>query len=700
MKGTQKEKPNRLIDEKSPYLLQHAYNPVNWYPWSEEAFRKAKNEDKPVFLSIGYASCHWCHVMEKESFEDPKVAKALNDAFVCIKVDREERPDIDAAYMDIAIRANGSGGWPLSVFMTPQKKPFFITSYVPREDGDGVPGILTLTRRIDAAWKRKRKDLDKDAERFYSVFNEAKKKEPALINAKDILRRAYQELSDAFDGENGGFGTAPKFPPAGYLLFLMRYWKRYGEQHAMDMVNKTLEMMRTGGIFDHIGGGFHRYTLDAAWLVPHFEKLLYDQALLSVAYTEAYLITKNPDYKKTVIDTLNFVLKYMSSERGGFYSSKDADSEGTEGKFYMWTYQDLLNAVGPADADLVAMVFNITREGNFLERRTNEGYATGKNILNMRRAIGDVSSSLKMEPKVVHDKLVSAMDKMRAYRDKRVPPDTDDKVLTDMNGLLIAALALAGRVFGEARFVEAAEKAADFIMDRMTYSGSRLYHSYAGGEASIPAFLDDYAFFIHGLLELYETTFKLDYLKAALRYNGSLSEHFLDTKAGGFYYQSDDAEIVLTRKKYLSDGVLPSGNSMQFLNSLRLWHFTDDRKLKDTPSAMENAFSSYMAAKPTSAAFALNAINFKLGPVHEIVIVEGGDPENAKTLAAALGSAFVPNKVSLLKSESNANIIKTIADFTEFLGPQKGRSTVYVCSNYSCKMPTSDPHMMLSLLEQ
>ncbi|MFO7783682.1 MAG: thioredoxin domain-containing protein, partial [Desulfatiglandales bacterium] len=499
---------NSLIHEKSPYLLQHAHNPVDWYGWGEEAFEKARQENKPIFLSIGYSTCHWCHVMEKESFEDPEVAKLLNDVFVSIKVDREERPDLDHVYMTVCRMATGGGGWPLTIIMTPDKKPFFAATYIPKTSRYGRAGMMELIPRVEQVWKTRQQEVLESAAGMTQALHHLETTPTVKELNQHTLEKAFQDLSKRFDRTHGGFSSSPKFPTPHNLSFLLRYWKRTGNTEALHMVEKTLQELRWGGIFDQIGYGFHRYSTDKEWLVPHFEKMLYDQAMLALAYLETYQATGNALYRDVAREVFAYVLRDMRSPEGGFYSAEDADSEGVEGKFYLWTEEELREILSKQEADLLIQAFNVEERGNFTEEATGE--LTGANILYPGKDPAGMGAELSRK-------------KLFEARKKRVHPYKDDKILTDWNGLMIAALARGARVLGEEQYALAAIDAARFVLDRMRTPEGRLLHRYREGDAAITANTDDYAFFIWGLLELYQATFDATHLQTAL----SLSEDLI-----------------------------------------------------------------------------------------------------------------------------------------------------------------------------
>jgi len=499
---SEKKSPNKLIFEKSPYLLQHAYNPIDWHPWGEDAFEKAGRENKPIFLSIGYSTCHWCHVMEEESFDDPEVARLMNDAFVSIKVDREERPDIDSIYMTVCQMLTGSGGWPLTILMTPDKKPFFAGTYFPKENRFGRIGMMELVPQIKEVWIQ---HYDEVVDSVNQV-TEALRRAAVTVSGKEIneaaLKAAYIQLSQGFDEEYGGFGTSSHS-----LFFLLRYWRRTGNERALEIVERTLQAMRHGGVYDHIGFGFHRYTTDRGWLVPHFEKMLYDQALIAMAYIEAYQATRKEEFADTAREIFTYILRDMTAPSGGFYSAEDADSEGEEGKFYLWTEEEIKKSLSEEEAEFALKIFNAQKDGNFTEEIT--GHKTGKNILHLRKSLKEIAIDLKIDEQEVKRHLEEMRKKLFAFREKRIHPYKDDKILTDWNGLMIAALAKGAQVFDEPKYAEAARNAITFILKNLMRGDGRLLHRYREGQAAVPGNVNDYAFLIWGLIELYEATFEL-----------------------------------------------------------------------------------------------------------------------------------------------------------------------------------------------
>ncbi len=693
-------KQNRLKDEKSPYLLQHADNPVDWYPWGDEAFEKAIKEDKPILLSIGYSTCHWCHVMEHESFEDPEVAKLMNDTFVSIKVDREERPDIDNIFMAVCqLVSKGGCGWPLNIVMTPDKKPFFAATYIPKEARFGRIGMLELVPKIKEVWENQREEVVKSADSITARLKQATGL-PENKNDKDLsagtLTVGYNQLLGRFDETNGGFGTAPKFPTPHNHLFLLRYWKRTGDEQALYMVEKTLQEVRMGGVYDHVGFGFHRYSTDSGWFLPHFEKMLYDQAMLAIVYTEAYQATGNEEYEKTAREIFTYVLRDMTAPEGGFYSAEDADSEGVEGKFYVWTEEEIKEVLGEEDAELILRTYNTDREGNFSEEASGE--RTGANILHLKKPLNEVASSFKMGEEDFGIRLEKARKKLFDVREKRVHPHKDDKILTDWNGLMIAALAKGAGAFNEPQYAKAAKSAADFIMKDMRDSKGRLHHRYREGEAGITANIDDYSFMIWGLLDLYENTFDIKYLKAALELQEQMTRLFWDDKYGGFYFTSNEGEELIIRQKEIYDGAIPSGNSVAMLNLLKLFRITGDPVYEGMASKLGRAFSQTVEQAPMAYTQLLTALDFGFGPSYEVVIAGGPEGSDTEEMIDALRQQYIPNKVTLFREPGDQPEITSISEFTKNQLPINGKATAYVCRNHVCNLPTNDIDKMINLL--
>lgn len=678
---------NRLSQEKSPYLLQHADNPVDWYPWGEEAFEKARAENKPVFLSIGYATCHWCHVMEHESFEDREVAELMNDAFVCIKVDREERPDIDTIYMTVCQMLTGSGGWPLTIFLTPDKQPFFAGTYIPKHDRFGRPGMLEMIPRIKEIWKLKQQDLIRSAAEITQALQGTGQQSPGDRMNESALKSGYEQLSRRFDRVFGGFGDSPKFPTPHQHMFLLRYWKRTRDPRALEMVEKTLHSMRQGGIYDHIGFGFHRYSTDREWLVPHFEKMLYDQALLSIAYIEAFQATHEEEYARVAREIFEYVLRDMTDPRGGFYSAEDADSEGVEGKFYVWKAEELAEILGD-EAPFFFEVFNIEKNGNFIEQLA--GHRTGDNIIYRTKPWGVLGTENKMEEQLLRLRIDAARQKLFDVRRKRVHPLKDDKILTDWNGLMIASLAKAASALAEPKYAEAAAKAAKFALTTLRNPDGSLLHRYRQGDAAIQGNLDDYAFLIWGLLELYQTAFDVSYLKNAIELNEYLLQHFWDDRAGGFFFTDEKGEKLLVRSKEVYDGAVPSGNSVAYLNLLRLSRMTGNTAWEQKAEELERAFSAQVGQTASAHTLFLVGLDFRIGPSYEVVIA--GRPETGDTaeMLVAMQKIFAPNKILMFRPEgTDLPEISQIARFTEGQKSIEGKATAYICKNYVCNVPTT-----------
>ncbi len=681
------EEFNRLVFERSPYLLQHARNPVDWNAWGDAPFEQAKAEGKLVFLSIGYSTCHWCHVMEHESFEDDEVAALMNAGFVSIKVDREERPDIDEIYMSVTQAMTGSGGWPMTVILTPDRKPVFAGTYFPKQSKFGRPGMMELLPKITAAYKTDPAKFAKAGESITKYLQEQRVGKPGDVDPGALLPQAYRQHKDTFDSARGGFGGAPKFPTPHRLMYLLRYWKRSGEAQALAMVEKTLTEMRLGGMYDHVGHGFHRYSTDPEWLVPHFEKMLYDQALLTMAYTEAYQATGNQFYADTASEILGYVMRDMTAPEGGFYSAEDADSEGEEGKFYVWTIDEVMEILGEEEGTLYAEALNFDKAGNWAEGKTHK-----TNIPHRSKTLDDDALRVRLE---------ASRNKLFTVREKRIHPYKDDKILTDWNGLMIAALAKTSRALGSVEHRIAAIKAVDFLLGTMRTADGRLLHRYRGGHAGIPAQQEDYAFVVWGLLELYETTFDEKYLEAAIELNALMAKHYGDEKDGGFYMTADDAEALIMRPKTVYDGAIPSGNSVAVYNLLRLSRMTGDTTLEDKANATAQAFGGTVSASPSNFALMLLGLDFAAGPSYEVVIAGEKGKADTQSMVAALNKPFIPNKVVLFRPDGEAEpLITKIASYTDSQKSLDGEATAYVCKNFVCSFPTTDIEKMLSLLAE
>ena len=694
-----KIKYNRLINESSPYLQQHATNPIDWYPWSAEAFERAKREDKPVFLSIGYSTCHWCHVMEHESFSDSEVAAILNRHFISIKVDREERPDIDKIYMTVTQAMTGRGGWPMTVILTPDKKPFFAGTYFPKSSRWGRPGLMDLLPRIVDVWQNDRENVLKNADQITDLLIRLNNRRPGEVPDEQIFASAQNRLIEIYDPEFGGFGSAPKFPTPHILTFLLRQYHHSGESGLLAMVEKTLRKMRMGGIFDQVGFGFHRYSTDARWLVPHFEKMLYDQALLAMAYIEAYQVTGNQFYARTARDIFTYILRDMTASEGGFYSAEDADSEGVEGKFYLWSYAQIREILKPNDAQLYQSIFNISVDGNFTSPE-HEG-TNGNNIPHLKKLLSEISRDLKIPQADLQNRLERIRQKLFETRKNRIHPFKDDKILTDWNGLMIAALAKAGKVLNDPHYTRAAYQAADFVSDRLRDDNGKLLKRYRQGKAGVAAQLNDYAFMIWGLLELYENTYETKFLKEAVRLNDLMLAHFWDHENGGFFLTADDGETILVRHKDVYDGAIPSGNSVALLNLLRLNRMTGNKTYAAKAEKIVKAFSADIASYPAGHAQFMAGLNFALRLNYEIVIVGKASARDSLDMLAALRKRYLPETVVIFipTDSKTASEINNLAPFTRSMKALNNRATAYVCQDFYCKLPTNSIGQMLDNLK-
>jgi len=680
-------KMNRLANEQSPYLLQHADNPVDWYPWGKEAFKKARELDRPIFLSIGYSTCHWCHVMEHESFEDDSVAKLLNDSFISIKVDREELPEIDHVYMSVCQAMTGGGGWPLTIVMTPAKEPFFAGTYFPKDKRGGRSGLFQILPMIADAWNSKRQDIMTSVGQVKNYLDQLNSKPAGNNFSTELINKAYDQFRNGFDEEYGGFFRAPKFPSPHNLIFLMRYYHSFDNKIALDMATKTLKQMRLGGIYDHIGFGFHRYSTDRHWFVPHFEKMLYDQAMIAMAYTEAYHITGDEIFAQTAREIFTYVLRDMTASEGGFYSAEDADSEGEEGKFYIWTEQEITEVLGKEYSKEFNDIFSITTPGNY--RDESSGKETRLNIPHLKNYNANGSNDFE-----------SAREKLFNIREKRIHPLKDDKILTDWNGLMIAALAKAAIVLNEPVYLDAAEKAAEFVLHSIS-KGERLLKRYRNGVAALDAHLDDYAFMAWGLLELYEATFATKYLSQALDLMNIMVEDFWDDKNGGFFLGSDQSEKLIVRSKTAYDGAIPSGNSVAVMNMVKLTRITGNTKWAELAEKTIRAFSEDVNRTPTGYTLMLTGFMFDTQNSKEIVIVGDSRNRNTTKFLHTIRASYAPHKVLLFKDTSvSDNRLEQLANWTSTQNSINGKPTAYVCKNFACNQPTSDIQTALSFINE
>ena len=681
---------NRLIDEKSPYLLQHAGNPVNWYPWGEEAFQKAKKENKPIFLSIGYATCHWCHVMAHESFEDEEVAGILNLDFIAIKVDREERPDVDKIYMSACQAMTGQGGWPLSIFLTPEGKPFFAGTYFPKSSRMRMPGFMDILRQLAAIWQKDRLSILKASEEITKAIQSLDSGRSEQAVSLDTLKKGHEQLMRTFDPNWGGFDTAPKFPTPHRLTFLLRWHKRGADPVALNMVEKTLNAMRRGGIFDHIGFGFHRYSVDKKWLVPHFEKMLYDQALLAMAYTEAYQVTGKAKFAQVVREILTYVLRDMTAPEGGFYCAEDADSDGKEGLFYVWTPGEVKKHLGDKLGDLFCRFHDITDEGNFEDGNSIPHIPVDPDAFAKKEGV-----DLKRLETVLED----ARQQLFIVREKRIHPLKDDKILTAWNGLMIAALAKASQALGDQTYTDAARRAASFISKSLREADGRLLRRYRQGDAAYPGYLDDYAFFVWGLIELYEATFDVSYLEEAVSLNEEMIDVFWDKKGGGLFFTGRGNESLIIQNKEIYDGALPSGNSVAALNFLRLGRMTGNINLEKKYEQLIRYFSGQITEHPMAYTQLLAALDFMVGPSKEIVITGDHTLDSTQAMIASVHRRFLPNKVLLFRPQGlKGKRLVGLSPFIEPMAPMNQQPTVFLCEQYACQTPITDVDQLNSAI--
>jgi uncharacterized protein YyaL (SSP411 family) len=693
---TDERKPNRLIHELSPYLLQHAWNPVDWHPWGEEAFAEARDSDRMIFLSIGYATCHWCHVMEKESFEDPEVAVVLNRHYIPIKVDREERPDLDQLYMTASQALTGSGGWPLNVVLTPDRRPFFAMTYVPKGRRFGNPGIIEILSEIARMWQEDRKRLLAAADSVLVQINEVPEKGRSPL--RSALDAGFESLLLNYDRINGGFGLAPKFPLAHNLFFLLRYARIRKDDRAVMMVETTLRSMGMGGIYDHVGYGFHRYSTDARWLVPHFEKMLYDQALLATALIEACQVTGNTFFGRTARECLLYVEREMTSPEGGFYSAQDADTDGEEGGYYLWTRKEIEELLPEELFRVAADAWHLTTAGNFVDAVTGE--RTGKNIIHLARKDDDLARQAGVSSPELHALLESAREILYQARRKRKQPLTDDKILADWNGLMIGAFSLAARAFSNDRYAAAARKAADLVLDTMRKGDGGLLHRYRKGKAGIDGKATDYSFLIFGLTELYRATFMPVYLSAAVDLQGFFDDHFWDGKRGGYFSTPSGQEDLIVRQKDFYDGAIPSANSVAFTNLHHLSLLTGNDTYERKASDLAKIFTPLVSRSPAAHTFYLSGLSGVFGPATSVVIAEGDDNAIAREMIRVLDQGFHPFTIVLKTAANTQKELSIVSPFTMEMGSLEGKSTAYICSRRNCSRPVTSVEDMLALLEK
>ena len=673
--------PNRLIHESSPYLRQHANNPVDWYPWGHEALERAVREDKPILLSVGYSACHWCHVMERESFEDEAIAALMNEHFVSIKVDREERADIDSIYMAAVQAMTGQGGWPMTVFLTPDGKPFYGGTYFPPEERGGLPSFPRVLTTMADVYRNRRGDVANTTAQLVTHMRQMTRSTPGLEPLTDvILSDAVRELRKQFDDSYGGFGLQPKFPQPMTLEFLLRQYLRTEDPSVLEMVELTLDRMARGGIYDQLGGGFHRYSTDTYWLVPHFEKMLYDNALLARLYLHAYQVTRNPMYRRIVEETLDYVIREMTSPEGGFYSAQDADSEGEEGKFFVWRPEEVSEVLGKDRGTFVNDFYGVTIHGNF----------EGRSILHIPTPLPDFALAVGMDEAALETRLRESRDKLMERRASRVAPERDDKVLTSWNGLMLAAFAEAGAVLDRDDYREVARSSGAFLLDNLMDESGRLLRTYKDGQAKLFGYLEDYAFLIDGLLLLHEATFGERWLDAALKLGGSMVDLFWDDTSQQFYDTGSDHETLVIRPRDLTDNAAPAGSSMAVSVMLRLAVLTGDSAYNSKAATSLRAANAVMQRFPTAAGHWLGALDFYLSKVKEVAIVGEPDSEATASLVEKVYQDYLPNRVVV----GTANAGKDSGSDLPLLHDRKqvgGRPTAYVCENYVCQLPVNEP---------
>ncbi len=681
--------PNSLANETSPYLLQHKDNPVDWYAWGPEALEKAKQEDKPILVSIGYSACHWCHVMEHESFEDEATAALMNERFVSIKVDREERPDLDSIYMSAVQAMSGHGGWPLNCFLTPEGSPFYGGTYWPPDDRMGMPSFTKVLEAVSDTYRNRREEVVENANQIRKYLVEASATTPKHdpLNA-EIIDQAVRGLARAFDPANGGFGAAPKFPQPALVEFLLRTHRRSGDDRAAAMAKQTLDRMAAGGIYDQIGGGFHRYAVDAIWLVPHFEKMLYDNAQLARAYLDGYRALGDKQYRLVAIQILDYVLREMTSPDGGLFATQDADTEGEEGKFYVWSKAEFDEVLESDDAIVVARYYDVTDTGSF----------EGHNVLNVPEPPVDVAKQLGITAEALEETVERAKGKLYKAREKRVRPGRDEKVLTSWNGLMLRAFAEASRVFGRADYRDAAERNATFLLERLSRDG-KLLHSFKDGVAKIPAFLDDYANLIDGLIALYEATFERRWLDEALRLTETMIEDFADKDGVGFYDTGVGHEDLISRPRDLQDGATPAGNSVAASVLLKLAAMTSNEEYQRRATALLGTMARPMAEHPTGFGRFLSALDAYLATPREVAIAGKRGDATIEAFAAEVYRRYEPNAVIGLADPDDPALAERLP-FLANRPMRDGAVTAYLCERYACLPPVTDPADLAIQLEQ
>ena len=679
---------NRLIHETSPYLLQHAHNPVDWYPWGEEALKLAKSEQKPILLSIGYSACHWCHVMERESFENEEIAAIMNELFVNIKVDREERPDLDEIYMNAVQAMTRQGGWPMTVFLTPDLKPFYGGTYYPPEDRYGRPGFPKVMNAVAEAFNEKNEQVLEQAEQVTTqlsqISNLVDPQEHDLT--EELMNKAFQHYRSQFDAQYGGFGNAPKFPPSMGLPFLLRYWHHSDNANALEMVETTLQKMARGGIYDQLGGGFHRYSTDEHWLVPHFEKMLYDNAQLVVAYFEAYQATQNTFYRDIGTETLDYVLREMyDAEDGGFYSTQDADSEGVEGKFFVWEPYDVEDIIGEKNAEIFCEYYDITPQGNF----------EGENILHVQTPQDIFARKLGMDIDELEALLADGRQRLFEERENRIKPGLDDKILTSWNGIMMRGMAMGYQLTGKPEYLNACEKSAEFVLTTLSQDNGLLLRTYRAGKSHLNAYLEDYSYFIAGLIALYEASFEPRWLTEAARLAHLMIDQFGDEEGNGFFFTGKAHETLIVQSKSAYDGATPSGASMAIHSLLRLAKHLDNQEFYDKAVETLKLYFHQMDVMPSGSGQLLCELAFLLSTPKEVAII--GKKEDAKTgeMLSALHGMYLPNKIVALAASTEVTTLPLLVNKSQI----DNNTTAYICEDYVCKTPTTSVDMFLDMLQ-
>ncbi len=679
---------NRLIHETSPYLFQHAHNPVDWYPWGEEALARSKKEDKPILLSIGYSSCHWCHVMEKESFENEAIAETMNQRFINIKVDREERPDLDELYMNAVQVITGSGGWPMTVFLTPDLVPFHAGTYFPPEDRGSMPGFAKILVVVSDYYHSRRGEVEKMEAQLKNALQQIAEIHPSQDTVSDrVLSNAFNAFESQFDPIYGGFGKAPKFPASMALSFLLRYWKSTGSKKALEMAEKTLEKMAGGGIYDHLGGGFHRYSVDERWLIPHFEKMLYDNALLSRTYFEAYQATQNERYRRVGEEILNYVLREMKGPEGGFYSTQDADSEGQEGKFYVWTRDEIKKVLGKERGTPFCAYYGVATEGNF------EG---GTSVLNIASTFQNVSQLYGTSIEELGKLLDEGREKLYAEREKRVRPGRDEKILTSWNGLMISSFVDGFRVTGNPKYLKGAVQAAHFILQEMREDG-HLLRVFNKGKARVKGYSEDYAFLIQPLIDLYEATFETEWLKEADELNRRMVHQFWDERKGGFFFTGKENESLIARSKNPYDNAIPSANSAAVFNLIRLSYLTGEESLKQKAEQILRLFHSFLEQHPSGFAQMLSGLSFFLSP-QEIGVVGSRNDPRTKSMLKEIYLTYLPNKILSLRDPQEPIEGSWFPFLREKENPEA--PATFVCKGFTCLPPARNEKELKKVLEK